>query len=417
MRILLVYPRPDLDKHPRFGFSYEMLTIATLLQKYHYITIKDYSCQNFDPISFSSEINKGNFDILIIECDSFALKRSENLKHAKELIAICCGKIPIIAYGNYCYITKIPFGKSDYTIYCNDINSILTQINVINDKLYIPYIHNYDDLPYINRNLLLSIDYYRKNRWNTLLQTAKGCENTCIFCQRKGWQDHYIPHSNEYVLGELSLLQDQEYKNIWIIDENFTFNLTRAKILLSAVYDRALMKKMRFFISSWANIDYEFLELAAKCNVRIISFGIESASQEILKFYRKNIKLEQVPKLIHYANRLGIFTVGNFILGAPMETDESIKETFSLIKYCNFDQVNIKILDYMIGSELYDSLPKLYHAEDHVFACSQNGLTDFSLEELIYRRDRFLREYYVKHKKSLLDKIQLYGPPYYQINC
>lgn len=193
-----------------------------------------------------------------------------------------------------------------------------------------PYFSNYDALPYIDRSMLLPIAYYRKNRRNTLLQTAKGCENTCVFCQRKGWQDHYVPHSDEYVLGELRVLQEQDYKNVWVTDENFTFDLGRAKRLFSTMYERSLMAGMRFFISSWANIDYAFLDLAARCNVRIISFGIESACREILDFYKKNIRPERVPDLIRYADSIGIFTVGNFILGAPMETDESIEATFSL---------------------------------------------------------------------------------------
>lgn len=412
MNILLIYPRPDADKHARFGFSYEMLTVATVLRTYHSITIKDYSCQEFDPAALSAEIGQGRFDLLLLECDSFALKRSENLKHARELISICGGRIPVIAYGNYCYITKASFDKADHTIFCNDINALLAQVNALDGAIQMPYFSNYDALPYIDRSMLLSIAYYKENRHNTLLQTAKGCENTCVFCQRKGWQDHYVPHSDEYVLGELRILREQGYKNVWIIDENFTFDLGRAKRLFSAIYERSLMTGMGFFISSWANIDNAFLDLAARCNVRIISFGIESACREILDFYKKNIRLERVPDLIRYADSVGIFTVGNFILGAPMETNESIDATFSFIESCGFDQVNIKTLDYMIGSELYDSLPGPLRGDDHVFACTENGLTCFSIRELTGRRDRFLREYYAKHKKAIAKKIREYGPPY-----
>ena len=42
MDILIVYPKPDKYKNPRFGFSYEMLTIATVLSKYHRVHIKDF---------------------------------------------------------------------------------------------------------------------------------------------------------------------------------------------------------------------------------------------------------------------------------------------------------------------------------------------------------------------------------------
>ena len=412
MNILMVYPKPDVDKHARFGFSYEMMTIASVLQKYHSVTVRDYSCQKYDSASFSAEIAQERFDLLLLECDSFALKRSENLDHAHRIISLCKGRLPVIAYGNYCYITKKPFGDADHTICENDINAVLDQINQLDKTVKMPCNYTYDQLPYIDRRHLLSADYFKTNWENTLLQRAKGCENTCIFCQRKGWQAHYIPHTDEYVLGELRFLRAQGYKNIWIIDENFTFKLTRAKRLLSKILQAELMEGMRFFISSWANIDHEFLDLAARCNVRIISFGIESACQEILDFYRKNINIERVPDLIQYANKVGIFTVGNFILGAPMETDSSIRSTFSLIERCGFDQVNIKTLDYMIGSELYDRLPDTFLDRDHVFASSENGLTNYTIEEMVRRKKDFLKQYYTRHKPVIAKKIEQYGIPY-----
>lgn len=86
------------------------------------------------------------------------------------------------------------------------------------------------------------------------------------------------------------------------------------------------------------------LDLAKQCNIKIISFGIESGNKEILRFYRKNINIDEVPSIIRYANSLGIFTVGNFIIGAPMESESTITETFDLIKECEFDQINIKTL-------------------------------------------------------------------------
>ena len=412
MNILLVYPRPDEEKHPRFGFSYEMLTIAAVLGPYHHITVRDYSCEIYDAAELSSDIMQGIFDLLILECDTFALKRSQNLIHAREIISLCCGRIPIIAYGNYCYITKRDFDKADRTIHSNDINVLIDTINALAAGTKVPLVAGYDSLPYIDRNLLLSMNYYMKNRHCTLLQTAKGCENTCVFCQRKGWQEHYIPHSDSYVLDEIAVIQNQGYRNVWITDENFTFNLVRAKRLLSKMKYSGLTHGLKFFISSWANIDKEFLDLASNCNVRIISFGIESGCQKNLDFYKKNIQLTHIPNLIQYTNSKGIFSVGNFILGSPMETDDSIEKTFTLIRECGFDQVNIKTLDYMIGSTLYDSLPDNLKTSDHIFASAENGLTPFTIKELTDRRDAFIKSYYAEHKSLLEEKIRRFGAPY-----
>lgn len=412
MNILVIYPQPDKFKKPRFGFSYEMLTISTVLAKYHNVYIKDFSCEAFETSDFVEYVRRESIDIALIECDSYALKRSQNTIHASKIIDILNQYVTTIAYGNYCYITKRNFGNAKYTITENEINNIFDCINQIDKVNIVPLIEAYDKIPYINRDMLLKISYYQENKQNTLLQTSKGCENTCVFCQRKGWQSCYLPHSDNYVLGEIMEIKRNGYHNVWVTDENFTFNLPRAKRLLAKIIHANLHEDLRFFISSWANIDEEFLDLAKECNVKIISFGIESGNKEILQFYRKNININQVPSIIQYANSIGIFTVGNFIIGAPMETEVTINETFELIKKCEFDQINIKNLDYMIGSALYESLNDEFKTEDHIFACYENGLNDFRLDDIKKRKDSFLSEYYQLHRSVIEQKIRIYGTPF-----
>lgn len=413
MNVLLIYPKPDMYKKPRFGFSYNLLLIATVLSFYHNVKIKDYSCEKFDKCWLIKQMKEKQFELVLIECDSFALKRSENVLNTKEILSIFKGHIPSIVYGNYCCIKKKKFEDATRTVSINNINAIIDCINELGFAPKMSNINEYDQLPYIDRKLLLNIDYYKENSSSTLLQTSIGCENTCIFCQRKGWQDHYIAHSDEYVLNELDIIKKDNFKNVWITDENFSFNLSRAKNLLRKITHKKVTEGMNLFISSWANIDFEFIDLCVKSNVKIVSFGIESGSEKILKFYRKNIKISRIPEIVNYANEKGIFTVGNFILGAPMESEETVFETFNLIKKCNFDQVNIKTLDYMIGSELYNSLDAKYKVQDHVFSCLENGLTKFKLEELKTMKEKFLRSYYLSHKKRLFEKINKYGQPYY----
>ena len=281
MDILIVYPKPDKYKNPRFGFSYEMLTIATVLSKYHRVHIKDFSCEFFDKSEFIEYICRENIEVAFIECDSYALKRSQNIIHAARIIDILNRYTTTVAYGNYCYITKQNFCNANHTIIINDINSVIDYINQFEKNHHITHINAYDELPYINRDLLQAIPYYKNNARNTLLQTSKGCENTCIFCQRKGWQSCYVAHSDEYVLDEIQNIKSKGFQNIWITDENFTFNISRAKGLLKKIIQADLHENMRFFISSWANIDEEFLNLAKQCNIKIISFGIESGNAEM----------------------------------------------------------------------------------------------------------------------------------------
>ena len=280
---------------------------------------------------------------------------------------------------------------------------------------------NLDRLPFPDRDLLTSyaqhggtVDSEPKLAKSTLLRTSSGCLNTCVFCQRKGWHKKYMTHSISYVIEEFSLLKNNNYCNIWICDDNFTYGLKRSKNLLEELFRRQSTANMKLALSSWTRIDEEFLTLAGRANVSIISFGIESANREIQEFYRKPIRLGPFHDLISFADSTGLYTVGNFIIGAPMETEDTIAETFDYIMNTPFDRMNIKILDYMAGSELYDRLPPEKKGTNrHIFASKENGLNDFPLELLKTKIKHFLDQFKKSRENRLKEKMKQYGPPYY----
>jgi hypothetical protein len=95
-----------------------------------------------------------------------------------------------------------------------------------------------------------------------------------------------------------------------------------------------------------------------------------------------------------------------------MESYDTIDETFRFIKECEFDQINIKTLDYMMGSELYASVEGMAQGRSHVFACAENGINGFTLQEISDIKSRFLNEYYAEGKGRIGQKIRKFGAPY-----
>jgi len=412
--ITVIYPQPNEYKEPRFGFSYDWATLGTVL---HCALLRDYSVTPFDQDIFVMELQDNNIQIAIIEFDSFALKRSENILHGQELINIIQQTNPhikIIAYGHYPCITKQNIEGADITIRENNLNVIFEAIHTLRpDLLSLIRFDTFDDFPIIDRPFLnRSIPYFEQHRKSTLVQTAVGCENTCIFCQRKSWQQKFMIHSDSYIFIEFEELQKQGIANLWITDENFTFDLTRAKRILTEFVAREITIDMNICISSWTNIDDKFLDIAKTANIKTISFGIETGNTDIQRFYRKNINLQKVKAVMQYADKIGIYTIGNFILGAPMETKETIKHTFDFIRECNFDAINCKILAYMRGAELFSNLPIALQNQACVFACKENGLCNFPLLDLESIKNEFLQQYYLERKDYLKWKIDKFGVPY-----
>jgi radical SAM superfamily enzyme YgiQ (UPF0313 family) len=449
--ILLVYPAPGEFKERRFGFSLDLLYIASLLKQagHGIVNYLDYSIESFDLERFYTNADKA--DVVIIEFDSFPLKRSINIRHGENLVHEIIKRYgsgaertkKIILFGNDIALIKSFCGGSrgaffskraplaaggkelefDYALATGFENNINTVVDCLLKGNSLPELHPLDDLdqlPYPDRDLLTSyaqhggtVDNEPKLAKSTLVRTSSGCLNSCIFCQRKGWHKEYMAHSIAYVIKEFSLLKSDNYRNIWICDDNFTYDLKWSKHLLKSLARQQLTANMKIALSSWTRIDEEFLELAVRANVSIISFGIESANLEIQKFYRKPIKLEQFQDLVSFADNSGLYTVGNFIVGAPMETEDSIGETFDYIMNTPFDQVNIKILDYMAGSELYERLPpEKRDINRHIFACKENGLNDFPLEVLKNKIAHFQDQFQKSREKRLKEKMKQYGPPY-----
>jgi radical SAM superfamily enzyme YgiQ (UPF0313 family) len=147
--------------------------------------------------------------------------------------------------------------------------------------------------------------------------------------------------------------------------------------------------------------------------VRIISFGIESADPAIMEFYDKRIDLAHTRELIRFADNLGIYTVANIIVGAPSETEATMRSTFDYVLSVPFDEVNAKILNYMPGAQLYSRLPVEMRSQGRdFFACVENGLCSFSMAELRLQCQNFTRVFKAARFSRLRSKMLKEGAPY-----
>lgn len=428
LKILLVYPRPEVIKNWRFGYSLSLLRLAAVLKNAgHIIKYIDFCESTIEDDFFLSEAGKA--EIIIIELDSFPLKRSSNAEHGlilAKLIKNYCENKFIIMMGNDCILEPGQRPFSDY-IFDTEPEWRITHVieSYIQNKV-IPVFNadleeKLDILPFPDRSIVSefaahggSINHKPNLAKSTLIQTSRGCLNTCSFCQRKGWFSKYREHSVEYTLREFALLSSEGFQNVWIADDNFSFHIDRAKRILTELRRENDAKNMKLSLSSWVHIDEYFLDAAAAAGVSIISFGVETTNPAIMHFYKKKIEIAHVDKIIRYADNIGIYTVGNFIIGAPMETESSIKSTLQFAMEVPFDEVNVKILDYMAGSDLYSGLPaSLKRGKKHLFACKENGLNDFYLSQLRNIISIFNKDFSERRADKICKKIEKYGPPYH----
>jgi len=439
-KILLIYPETDVDKNSRFGFSLNLLIIGSILFDEEFeVEYKDFTFEKYNQTKFVDDIKK--YDLFIIEIDSFPLKRSINLNNATQIIDIIRerkSEAKIIAFGKDCILFPRYINNTNLTY----IGEIEKEIGFICKNLFenecsfskscilnnaqhdyqIELVDDLNKLPIPKRDL--TDKYFElSNKPNipksTIIQTSRGCNAGCSFCQRNGWHFEKIRFRNvDLIIEEFKKIIDSSYKNVWICDDNFTFNLKRAKQILNGLIKIYSKNYLSIALSSWVKIDEEFLELSKNAGVSIISFGIESGVQKILDYYNKPIKIEEVSKIINLANEKGIYSVGNFIFGAPTETIEDIEQTIDFAINIPLDNVNFKILSYMAGSKIWKNAVKENKIEPDiriVYATKENGLSQFTFDELKNfcnnAKEKFNSN--VKRKTNLLKKM-LNKLPYYK---
>ncbi len=228
-----------------------------------------------------------------------------------------------------------------------------------------PVIKNLDELPYPAFDLLPSLrKYYRVstqsvNRLPALsLITSRGCPGKCTFCDTTVHGHVPRAHSARYVAELMTILsKDYGAKSIFFDDDNFLIYKPRLRELIGILEERELDL-------TWScmgrvdMVDLETLKIARSGGCWQVMYGIETGSQEILDFYRKNIRLEQVDRALKMTKQAGLKTKGFFMFGNPRETTDTLRNTIDFIQRLPLDDVSISFFTPFPGSEIYDEVDR-----------------------------------------------------------
>ncbi|MBL8154842.1 MAG: radical SAM protein [Anaerolineae bacterium] len=204
------------------------------------------------------------------------------------------------------------------------------------DRNFIP---NLDDLP-LPMHHLLPLDKYRtpviKGTYQFIV-TSRGCTAGCIYCiKHVSYQAGLRLRSPENVVAEIEMLVKLGVSNIHMYADLFTANRDQVIGICKLIVEKDL--KITFTCNSRVDyIDEEMLQWMAKAGCTVISWGIESANEEILKKARKGTTADRARQSVGWANKYGIRNLGYFIVGLPGETRESIQETIDFSKTLPLD--------------------------------------------------------------------------------
>ncbi|MCB9159913.1 MAG: radical SAM protein [Caldilineaceae bacterium] len=202
-----------------------------------------------------------------------------------------------------------------------------------------PFIPNLDDLP-IPRHELLPLTKQRMPMIKgpfTFIVTSRGCPAGCKYCiKHVTYQNSVRVRSAENIVAEIERLVELGITNIHMYADLFTVNRDHVVSLCRLLIARKI--KVRWTCNSRVDyVDEEMLSLMGQAGCWLISWGIESANELILKRARKGYKKEQAFKALTWARAAGIKNWGYFIIGLPGESEESIRDTIDYAKELPLD--------------------------------------------------------------------------------
>src|SRR6202043_1698154 len=142
-----------------------------------------------------------------------------------------------------------------------------------------------------------------------------------------------------------------------------TFNLQKARTI-------ELCGKLKPLGLTWSctsrvTTDYETLKAMKEAGCRLLIVGYESGDAQILKNIKKGATLERARQFTKDAHKLGLVIHGDFILGLPGETRESIQNTIRFAKSLDVETIQVSIAHACPRTEFYD------YAKGNVFITNE----------------------------------------------
>ena len=192
----------------------------------------------------------------------------------------------------------------------------------------------------VNYSLIEVEKYFDKKGQRQLdYISSTGCFFRCHFCADPFvYNRKWTAVSSEIMVNKLEELHKKyNFTDLNLQDETyFTY-----KDRVIEISEKIISKKLSF---SWAatmradqgsRMSEEDFNICKESGLRRLLIGVESGSQKMMDWLKKDIKLPQVYRCAKICKDLGISVIFPFIVGFPKETEESVAATVRVARELN----------------------------------------------------------------------------------
>lgn len=438
-RVLLIVPPCTMEEHigrlsggagelPMLGLAF---IAASLRDQGHKVKIIDYEINDWPMSRVKNDINAFNPDMVGMTAYITNMRRCEEVARlAKEVsptITVVIGGPQVTIFPSESFqspyidmivlsegeivvrnlinalededklvkVKGIWFRKKDGTIHKSPREDLVDNIGIFPSPA----------LDLFDMNKYFPPVYIRGKRAAHLL-TSRGCPFKCTFCETKLTFGRSIRfYSTERILDELESLIALGYDGFQFYDDTFTANKKRVFKLCQGIIDKGW--KIQWMCYTRTNtVNKEILNIMKRAGCYMISFGIETADDDLLKIINKGLTTETNRKGIRLTREAGIQVTATFMIGLPTETREQTMKTIQFTLDEDINYLIMGITEPYPGTEMWVDAKKYGYFDDtgkyknnllseHAAVWIPNGRTREELKNLV---SLGMRRFYLRPK-------------------
>lgn len=255
-------------------------------------------------------------------------------------------------------------------------------------------VEDLNSLPIPNPAKYINVKPYRAYDSPLQIQTKRGCALKCAYCVYNYIEGcSYRFHSPELIADEIEkLVKETGINHIEFTDSVFNIPLDHAKAVLRAIIKKIINNigcgprtrqlRLRTLGLNPGAIDEELADLMKKAGFTDVDVGAESCSDITLRGLGKNYTINDVMRAADILHSKKIPVHWYMLLGAPEESEETLKESLDTISAVasRWDLIN-----FAIGIRAYNGSPIAEQMKQNDLNCGADNFlhpTAYSPEKI-----------------------------------
>lgn len=226
-------------------------------------------------------------------------------------------------------------------------------------------------LPYVNPGKYIDLTQYRKYDSPLQIQTKRGCALKCSYCTYNKIEGlKYRLRDAQIVADQIERLhRETGIKHLEFTDSTFNIPLNHCKKVLTALKQKNLNLNLRTMGLNPGAVDEELVDLMKQNGFRDVDLGAEAGCDKMLRSLGKHYTKKDVIHAGKLLQKKDIPITWYLLVGAPGETEETLKETFNTINQAasKWDLINIGV-----GLRVYKGSPIADGMKDNDPSCTSD---------------------------------------------